>query len=184
MSDFFTSDKGVKQGEVMSPLLFNIFINDIHEIFSDECDPVSLNSRKIPCLQYADDLIIMSESKEGLQKSLDNLHAYCEKWKLNINESKSRVMIMGKGSRRAREIFHIGGRELENVDHYIYLGVTISNTGTYAVCKKDLTEKARKSMNRLKGLLWGTGIKKSVALKMFDQLVLPITTYGSEIWAA
>ena len=39
-------------------------------------------------------------------------------------------------------------------------------------------------MNKLKSLISGTGIKKSLAIKMFDQLVKPILTYASEIWAA
>lgn len=183
-SEYFRSGKGVKQGEVMSPLLFNLFINDIHEIFNEDCDPVSLNGRKIPCLQYADDLIIMSQTREGLQNSLANLHTYCKTWKLNINISKSKVMVMGKGGRKVKVKLQLGGVDLEQVDQYSYLGITLSNTGTFTICKKNLTEKARKSMNRLKGLLWGTGIKKSLALKMFDQLVLPIMIYGCEIWAA
>ena len=142
LSDFFLSGKGVKQGDVLSPLLFNLFINDINDIFTDECDPVSLNGIKIPCLQYADDLIIMSETKEGLQKSLDKLNTYCNDWKLNINTCKSKAMQIRRGSKKLKETLHIGNKCIDYVDHYTYLGVTLSDNGKYTQCKKELTEKA------------------------------------------
>jgi exonuclease III len=183
-SNFFKSMKGVKQGEVLSPLLFNLFINDINNIFSEACDPVSLNGRKIPCLQYADDLILLSESKQGLQESLDRLNSYCEEWKLKINVGKSKAMVVSKGSKVPKDHLSIGNKQIEYVNHYTYLGVPLSNNGKYTTCKRELTNKARKAMYKLKGLLWGTNLKKSIALKMFDQLVLPIITYGAEIWTA
>ena len=73
---------------------------------------------------------------------------------------------MGKHGGKERDTLHIGGRDLENMEHYTYLGVTLSHTGTFTMCKKELTEKAQKAMNKLKWLLCGTGIKKSVALKL------------------
>jgi len=62
---------GVKQGCCMSPVLSNIFQNDLHEIFSN-CDPIVLGDIKINSISWADDLIMMSTSKQGLQKCLDS----------------------------------------------------------------------------------------------------------------
>jgi hypothetical protein len=184
ISDFFASNKGVKQGEVLSPLLFNLFINDINDVLDEGCDPTSLDGKTIPCLQYADDLVLVSQSKEGLQRCLDNIHSYCQKWMLKVNTGKSKVMIMSKHQSKIKDTWYMGGRELESVENYKYLGVNISRSGSFTICKKELTEKARKSMNKLKCLLWDSRIKKSVALKLFDQLVSPILLYGAEIWAA
>ena len=79
----------------MSLVLFNLFINDINEI-SDErfCHPVTLCNIKLSNLLYADDLILISEIRTGLQSCLNNLQAYCQKWKLTVNNKKTKVMIV------------------------------------------------------------------------------------------
>ena len=64
-SEFFEIDKGVKQGDSLSPTLFNCFINDLHSIFDGTCDPVSLHKTTISSLSFADDLLILSESQNG-----------------------------------------------------------------------------------------------------------------------
>ena len=62
---FFKSQIGVKQGCNLSPTLFNFFINDLPDIFNRSCTPVTLNDTELSCLLYADDLVLLSESKAG-----------------------------------------------------------------------------------------------------------------------
>ena len=72
ITEFFSSNVGLKQGRNMSPILFNLFVNDINEIFDVRfCHPVSLGNIKLSNLLYADDLILISETKTGLQSCLD-----------------------------------------------------------------------------------------------------------------
>ena len=71
---------GLKQGDNLSPILFDLFIDDVDEIFNQECDPVILfNDLSINHLLYADDMVLLSFSSEGLQNSLDKLYTYCSK---------------------------------------------------------------------------------------------------------
>ena len=70
---FFKSQIGVKQGCNLSPTLFNFFINDLPDIFNRPCTPVTLNDTELSCLLYADDLVLLSESKAGLQNCLNKL---------------------------------------------------------------------------------------------------------------
>ena len=90
---------GVKQGCVLSPLLFKIFLSDLPGIFDSACDPVQLYDTKISCLLYADDLILLSESPNGLQLCLNKLDIYCNKWNLEVNISKTKIMVFNKSGR-------------------------------------------------------------------------------------
>ena len=65
MSDPIDITKGVHQGNVLSPLLFNVFINDIGDAFTENDVPV-LQSSSVSHLLYADDLLLLSTTADGL----------------------------------------------------------------------------------------------------------------------
>ena len=70
---------GLKQGYVLCPLLFNLFINDMKTIFTESCDSVQIYTDQINHLLYADDLILVSGTAEFLQNFLNQLSDYCLK---------------------------------------------------------------------------------------------------------
>jgi hypothetical protein len=79
MTNTFETNIGVKQGCILNPTLFSLYINDLIDHFGPECEPLELNRKPISCLLYADDIILLSESAKGLQKSFDLLKTYCDK---------------------------------------------------------------------------------------------------------
>ncbi len=99
-SESFPVKRGVKQGDILSPMFFNIFINDVIPLFQEpDSIPPKLKLSTLGCLLYADDLVILSTSQQGLQASMNKLQNYCEKWKLEVNMAKSKVMCLKKGGR-------------------------------------------------------------------------------------
>ena len=79
LTDKINSNIGVKQGCIMSPTLFNIYLSDICSIFDNSCQPVTAYDIQINCLLYADDMVLLSESQSGLQMCLNKLNSYCQK---------------------------------------------------------------------------------------------------------
>ena len=90
---------GLKKGCVLSPLLFNLFIDDIKTIFSESCDSVQIRTNQINHSLYADDLILISSTAEGLHNCLKQLSDYCLKWDFSVNISKSKVIVFNKSEK-------------------------------------------------------------------------------------
>ena len=86
--DPISSNLGLKQGCPLSPMLFNLYIDDIKDVFDDNCNPVTITDTKISHFLYADDLVLVSLSPEGLQTSLDRISVYAREKSLTISIKK------------------------------------------------------------------------------------------------
>ncbi len=184
LTDAFQDTLGVKQGCVLSPTLFKLFINDLPSIFTDECEPVTLYDKKVSSLMFADDVVLTSESKEGLQQSLNKLLEYSNKWMLNINTEKSKIMIFNKTGKTSKEQFLLGSEPLENVRSYNYLGISCTPSGSFSLAVNNLDQKAKKAMFKVRNSLFKVNISPKMCLHIFDTLVRPINTYCADVWGA
>ena len=180
----FISRCGVKQGDVLSPILFNLYINDlVANLNESNNDPVILGDLTINSLLYADDIILLSSTANGLQKSLEILDKFCSSWKLDVNEQKSKVMVFNSNGKTHINSFKINNSPIETVKTYCYLGITFKYNGNINVSTKLLMEKGRKAWFKIKKTI---GLDNACCLmeKLFDSLVSPITLYGCELWGA
>ena len=74
--DPIISNVGLKQGCPLSPMLFNLYIDDVINIFDEKCDPVIFQEKALSHFMYADDLVLLSSSETGLQICLDRLQNF------------------------------------------------------------------------------------------------------------
>ena len=117
----------------ISPFLFSMYLNDIEEHFIlNGFEGINLDMFKLFLLLYADDIVIMSETEEGLKHSLFLLEKYSDRWKLTVNATKTKVMIFRKGGRINRNIrFIYKGHVLEIVSKFTYLGIVFTTGGSF-----------------------------------------------------
>ena len=96
-SDTFSLEQGVAQGCSLSPVLFSISINDLLIEVEKAGLGVQLNNGKnIGGLLFVDDFVGMSDSIENLQKLIDVVHKFCNRWRLKVNVSKCAVVVFSK----------------------------------------------------------------------------------------
>ena len=94
MSDNFKISLGVKQDDPPSPLFFNIYMDELCTNLSEiETEAPIINDHKVPCLFWADDLLLISKSKQGLQKQIEIVDQYCSHWKFTLNVEKTKTVI-------------------------------------------------------------------------------------------
>ena len=182
MTPIFNSRVGVRQGDNLSPTLFNVFINDLPSIFDAQCKPAHFGKMTIQSLLYADDLVLFAESPEGLQHALNRLSLYCDKWGLTVSETKSKFMCIRQPSQT--ECTHkIVYRNVpfEQVTSFRYLGTLFDNTGNMLTARRDVYNRALKVFFKLLKDMHPLP-KVSTSLHLFDKLVVPILQYGSEVW--
>ena len=178
----------MRQGCNLSPMLFNIYVNDlIEELQNDDCDPVIINNCSISCLMYADDLLVLSESWKGLTTMLNKLGTFSNKWKLTIHEKRTKIIyiVVSKKGRQPFLKHKVGNITIKTCNEYTYLGTTFTQSNSFKVARKQLQKKASKAMfTFLRHINTCEGAKPRTVIKLFNSLVKPILIYNSEVRGA
>ena len=185
LSNVFDSNQGVRQGCILSPILFNIFISDLPEILDkDENEPAMIgNSTKLSSILWADDLVMISESKEGLTKMLCDLVKFSSDNGLKINSDKTKGMIFNKTGRHIRFSIKCDDMTITSVREYKYLGFLVTPSGEVTTGIQDLRSRALFALTQLRKKL-GDSFRNNIniTIYLFDALVKPILLYCSDFW--
>jgi hypothetical protein len=86
--------------EMLSPILFSLFIEDQENALQEHvCDGIDIEYITLCLLLFGDDAVLLSETAEGLQRSLDTfISKYCDQWGLAVNCAKTKVMVFKRGA--------------------------------------------------------------------------------------
>ncbi|KMQ90927.1 hypothetical protein RF55_9259 [Lasius niger] len=132
-----------------------------------------LGNEKIWTLTYADDVVLISEEKDGMRSMIERLEGYLDRKGLGLNVGKSKIMRFRKGGGRERVVnWRWKGRVLEEVKEFTYLGYTMQKNGRQKVHIRERVKKGAAVMNQV----WGIGKRKfkrewGKRIWLFDKLV-------------
>ena len=141
---------------------------------------------------YADDIVLLSESPEQLQRMLNAVSAFAVKWQFKFNISKSAVSVAGskqsaKKQRAQSMQWTLSGEPLPVVEYYTYLGLEFGllGLGRWTPAIRRLLGAAR---NRTRQLLWANGnargLDPALQVRLWNTFCRPLLEYGCVLWGA
>ena len=111
-------------------------------LYEDDADMLTLNEQLMFLLLFADDTVLISYSIERLQKLLDNMKTYCDKWGIIVNTDKTVAMVFKKNKRSETFDIFYDIFKLHIVNKFTYSGVTLSSNGVFYQAQKSLSKQA------------------------------------------
>ncbi len=118
-----------------------------------------------------------------MKQALVALCAYCNEWKLKLNCNKTKIVIFSRGmANLSKYEFQFGCEEIEVVEDYKYLGVLFNCKGRFRKGEIELKEQATRAMYSITSKATKFDLPVDIQMKLFNAMVLPVLTCGSEVW--
>jgi hypothetical protein len=180
----FDVTTGVKQGGVLSPYLFAVYIDDLIVILRSRqlgCHMVGLF---LACLFYADDLTLVAPLRSVMQQLIDICYDYGREYCLSFNFKKTKTVVFGKNPLKVTPAnLTLNGEKIEFVSEWKYLGATVCNNSTsYANFMFSAQEDLRKFYGATNVILSATRKPdKNVLLHLLYTNCVPILSYAAEV---
>ncbi|KAG7310042.1 hypothetical protein JYU34_004574 [Plutella xylostella] len=170
---------GVKQGCLLSPLLFIIILDDIMRQVSAGSRGIPWRQGQLEDLDYADDIVLLSKRLSDMQSKIEDLQREGGKYGLKINASKTESM---KVSSSSTEHVTLGNSQLKLVDTFCYLGCILTNKGGADMDIDNRIKKAKAAFAQL-APVWKSHIMPlRLKLSIFESNVKSVLLYGCETW--
>ena len=181
-SDWFKVEQGVRQGCVMSPWLFNLYMDHIlREAKERFSGGVKLEERNVQFLLFADDLMLVAEMEEDVERNLQILDDVMAQWQMKINWGKTKAMVVKRGGGSCNVT--VKGEKIEEVKVMKYLGAMFNEEGS---CEDEVDSRIGLTCRTIgalrKEVVDRKELSKTTKLRVYNAIVKPTLLYGSETW--
>uniref|UniRef100_A0A7I5E8S3 Reverse transcriptase domain-containing protein n=1 Tax=Haemonchus contortus TaxID=6289 RepID=A0A7I5E8S3_HAECO len=179
---FFQIDTGVRQGCILSPILFNVCLDFVmRETMKEVRAGISWHDRsRLTDLDFADDIALIAEDENKLQQVTTCLSREASMIGLRISACKSKVMKVGFDQTQLN--ISVDDTTLETVGNFFYLGSTITHNGDAEMEVRIRIAKAAAVFRRLQPLWASSSISQNIKLRLYYSIVIPTALYASETW--
>ena len=180
----FDVSSGVKQGDIISPILFSMYLNDLATGIKELNCGIDVDGYNLSILLYADDIVLIAPDEKSLQKMLDFIQRWCNKWRMAINADKTQVVHFRRPSvPRTKVNFLFGEDSLTIVPVYKYLGVQFDKYLNFEKNASVLADAASRALGAIRSKLKSL---KCFGFNSFNTLfnsgVLTIADYSAGVW--
>ena len=171
---------GLRQGCVLSPLLFIVYINWIDKCNqADEC--VTIGNCKISRQLFADELVLLSFTESGLQHALNSFVDACNIAIAGMKISTAKTEILHLLTNPGQCVLQVNGAKLKQVEKFKYLGVAFTSDGRQDEELDTRIDMARAIMRALLNLVViKRELSKKAKLSIFKAVFVPILTFGND----
>ena len=174
----FSTNVGLRQGNPLSPLLFNLFIADIIFAFTSSCSPPLIQDLPVLSVQFADNICNFATTLEGIRESLRCTLQYCHANRLRVNMHKLCYTIFNAPSSTHHPDLAVTGQLLSYESKPCYLGVCLSDNK--AEQNSIMLQKASRVSYALRSMVDNT-VAAKVVNKLYEQFIEPILLY-TVVW--
>ncbi|RNA40614.1 RNA-directed DNA polymerase from mobile element jockey-like [Brachionus plicatilis] len=190
-SSLFKTTLGVRQGGIMSPKLFSIYLDHLIKQIESLDLGIKLNqSKKIDIVVYADDILLLSSTKKGLQIQLEIIQQYGEANEIKYNPDKTTLMVFNSSIKRNKNELNsdswqgdlvLNGDVIKRVSKMKYLGMILTDDDKNAAHIDKCKKSALKALNRLRDLsLLTNESHPNMKGHLFNTYIRPVLLYGLE----
>ena len=143
-SEWKGSTVGVRQGCVISPTLFSIFINGMAEDLRRANKGIKWKGKTFNILMFADDVVLVAEKEEDMHHMLGRAYEYSRRHRFKFNASKCKIMSNIKEAK-----WLLGDEEVKQVEEFTYLGVTFGRRAGWKCMEEKMRDRARVRVGRV-----------------------------------